>query len=835
MNKIINKHQAICGVVWIVIFCIIILRPLSHVTEKHNIRSNQEMSMQSGAIKGECLAAQKFIAPYSHLKDIRIYFLNDTAGGELRFILFDADLKNVIMDKNVIIEGMEEMPGFYTITLKQDMEAGGEYWYMIQGISEDFYVAYEDTQTSGTTYNGTLFYNGMEIRGRNIITEYEYEIPLGIGKALACYAIVLLFGLLVSLLSKKYFEKHPEKNYLLTVETVWKRVTGPIVIVSAIVCMIAIWPCNLFMNEAWSHVRFDALDIIFFETGILIAAGILLYGVYHKRDHKSDDMGLSILRDRWTDYLQSAFLALAIQSAVHYMNALYENLHIIAYREMLIYFGLAVIVTYKRKEIFNWVNAIYLMISAAIGYFYYHAQIVFVETEEEMRILRLTIFAAVIIGIVIINTVFILVRRRIGRISGYGIIMALFFALLIIFRNTRGWTIYLVCAFTLYYMRMAAWDKKERLLQNICNGVLLHFLVMTGYCLMHRPYLFFRQARYPFIFHTVTVTAEYLSLVVGVAFVKLMQAYRRESKLSCIWKELSMFGISTVYLILTLSRTGYLAIVVMLIVAVPIVCLSMRCRAKALSAAAMLVAAVIICFPAVFTLQRIVPAVVAQPETFEIEWIPDDIKDGRNMDAGYYMTIRRFVQLFETKVLGVPEEKCVKSIISAKNDINSDKMLVVSVNLSGAEISHEEDEMQTETVIDSYANGRFEIFKMYIEELNMWGHDTMEIVMPDGSSKGGHAHNTYIQAAYDHGIPVGITFIIFLVCTLIWSAFYYKKRKNDRLLSLLPFAVVITFAASGMTEWIFHPCNPLAFGMLLALAPLLYDMGGGTSSVADSV
>ncbi|MDE6750419.1 MAG: hypothetical protein K2K21_15380 [Lachnospiraceae bacterium] len=834
MNKIVNKHQAICGIVWIVIFGIIIFISLSHVTEKPIVQSNQQMSMQSDAIRGDYLAAQGFVAPYSHLKDIKIYFLSMAAGEEFRFILFDAEW-NVVLDKNITVEDTEEISGLYTITLDQDMEAGGEYYYMIQGISTDFYVAYEDTETSGMIYNGTLFYNGMEVKGHNIITEYDYEIPLGKGKAFVCYAFVVLFGLLISFLSKKYYEKHPEKNCLLTVEKVWKSVASPIVIISAVICMFAIWPCNLFKNEAGNHVRFDALDIIFFDTGVLIAAGIMLYGIHHKRYHKSNDMGLSVLRDRWADYLQSAFLALAIQSTVHYMNGLYENQHIIAYREMLIYFGLAVIVTYKRKEIFNWVNLIYLVIAAIAGPLYYHAQAVSVETEDEMQILRLTIWAAVVAGIVIINTIFILVRRQIGKISGYGIMVAFFFALLIIFRNTRGWTIYLTCIFSLYYLRISAWDKKDRLLGNICNGVLIHFLVMTVYCLMHRPYLFFQHSRYPFIFHTVTVTAEYLSLVVCAAFVKLLQAYHREARLSYIWKELTIFGISTVYLILTLTRTGYLAAIVMLIVVVPFVYLSMRCKIKILSTVAMLSAVVIVCFPAVFTLQRIVPAVVAQPEKFEIEWIPDDLKNGRNMDGGYYMTIRRFVQLFEMRVLGIPEGKCVKSTTTVKNDRNSDIMLVASLTLSGMEFSHEEEDAQAETDMDSYANGRLEIFKMYIENLNMKGHDEMSIIMPDGTEKGGHAHNTYIQTAYDHGIPIGIVFVIFIVCTLVQSAVYYKKRKYDITCSLFPFALLITFATAGMTEWIFHPCNPLAFSLLLSLAPLLCSMDGKTRSATGSI
>lgn len=839
MNKIINKSQAICAVVLIVILSVIILRPLQFVTIKPVVRSSGQEFTRSEPIKGDFLAAQKFIAPYSHLNDIKIYFLNETAGGEFRFILFDADL-NAVIDRNITVWSKEKIPGMYAVRLDLDVEAGNEYCYMIQGISGDFYVAYEEAETSSNDCNRELFYGGMEVKGRNIVTEYHYEIPLGKNKALLCYASVILSGLVIILFTKKYYEKYPNRNSLLTVEKVIKCVATPIVIAVAVILLFAVWPGYVFSAGKNTDVIYNALDIIFAYAGILIAAGILLYGINHKRYNKSNDMGFSVLRDRWTDYMQAAFLALAFQSAVHYMNALYENQHIIAYREMLIYFGLSIIATYKRKEIFNRINFIYLGVAAVAGYLYYYAQAILADTEDDMRILKLTVWAGIIAGIVIINTVFILVRRQIGKISKYGIIVALLFSLLIIFRNTRGWPIFLACVFVIYYLRIAAWDRKERLLRNICNGILLHFLIMTGYCLMHRPYLFYNQTRYPFIFHTVTVSAEYLSMVICAALVKLLQAYHEDRRLSHIWKELTVFGISTVYLFITLSRTGYLAIVLTMLIVLPIVSLCMRYKMKNfLLIVSMLAAAVILCFPAVFTMQRIIPSVVAEPETFEIEWFPDEIKYRRETDSRQYITIRRFMQLFENKVLGIPESDCI--VPYEEKDLYSEvMMLVASTTLSGAEFSYKEEEsIEEESIIEdkigSYASGRLDIFKLYIEHLDMAGHDTMEVIMPDGTSEGGHAHNTYIQAAYDHGIPVGIVFILFIICTLVQSLVYYKKRNADRLCSLLPFALMTAFAAAGLTEWIFHPCNPVAFGMLLSLAPLLCDMYGGKRYKPDSI
>lgn len=824
MNKIINRHQAICGTVWIVIvFIVITLWPLRLVNELVVSRSNQQISMQSEAITQDYTVMQMFIAQYDHLQNIKVYFMNEAAGEEFNFILYDASMK-ILMQQFISTDEMKEMPGFCTIQLNQDTEVGREYYYLIQGISSDFYVAYEDTQDSGTIYNGTLYYDNVEDTEHNIITEYEYRIPLRKGKTLVCDALLVLLGIVVSVCTKRYYTKNPDKNRLLTVETLWKTVANPLVIIATIISVIAIWPLCLFTKEIET--------VICFEVGVLITSGILLYGINHKRLNKSHDMGYSVLCDRWTDYLQSAFFALAIQAGVNYMNGLYELKHTIAFREMLIYFALAVIVTYKRKEILNVINLIYLVIASVIGYSYYREIVIYAQTEEEAKVEYLSVFATIAAGIVIINTLRILFRDFCKKAAGtltvsrvYGIILTVFFALLIIFRNTRGWPIYLVCTFGLYYIRIAVWEKRERLTENICNGILLHFLIMVGYCLLHRPYMFFIYTRYPFIFHTVTVSAVYLSMVVCAALSKLLDAYRRNQSLSCIWKELVVFGISVEYLIFTLSRTGYLAIIVTAVIVIPFVCLGMKKKLKSLAGAViMMFMAVVLCFPATFTAQRIIPAIVAQPETMDIEELPSEIVHGRDMDSKYYITIRRFLQVFEMKVLGIPEDKCIKSFDYAKYDaVKVDKMLVVSADFSGDQIPEGETYEMQESDAEAYANGRFDIFELYAANMNMQGHDKMEIILPNGEMIA-HAHNVYLQVAYDHGIPIGIAFIIFGFCTFIQSLIYDIKRKDDRRCSIFPLAILIAFAVAGLTEWIFHPCNPITFCLLLALAPLLVDV-----------
>lgn len=826
MNKIVSKRQAILGTLWITVFIVMILLwPFRFVRETIVSGSSRRMTMTSEEITSGYTVQQMFIAQYDRLKNIDIYFTEGTVGDEFNFVLYDAKM-NIIMQQLINTKTMKTMPGFCTVQVNIDTEVGREYYYLVQGTDSPFRVAYENTEDSGNRYIGTLYYGNVEDTEHNIITEYEYSVPLRKGKTLICDMILVLVGILITYLTGVYYKGRPEKNILVTVEKTMKVVCNPIIAIAGLIALVAVWPCKLFTT--------NVLSIIFYEVSIVLAAAMLFYAVNHNRTGSATDRTiLDILGENWQHYLQSVLLAGAIWACCNYMNGLYEIHHTVAYRQMLIFFALAVIVTYRRKDIFNLVNLVYAAAAIVIGVRYYINASAALENPGELDILalKLTVWAGILAGVVIIGTIRFLVRGQVRDISvWYSVLVAVFFALIIWYRNTRGWPIYLVVSFGLFYLNMAAWDKKALVLRNICNGILIHFGAMVVYCLLHRPYMFFIYSRYPFIFHTVTITGVYLSLVVTAALVKFMDAYRRKPRLVGVYKQLTVLGVSAVYLLFTLSRTGYMAAFAMAVVIIPVMCFSLRQRWRSMiQSIGMMVLAVVVCFPVTFTAQRMVPAVAASPILHEIEELPAEIMHGRYMDSLYYMTIQRFIQVFQMKMLGVPEENSLRAIDLRTdagegirgNDLLADveEILLASAVDTAAGINAEETEESEE---DSYTNGRLEIFGLYYNNLNKVGHDDMGIMEPNGHYNV-HAHNIYLQVAYDHGIYVGIMFLLLGAGTLVQAAVYYHKRKEDRECAALPLAILIVFAVAGLTEWIFHPCSPMAFGLLSAMAPLLFD------------
>lgn len=133
-----------------------------------------------------------------------------------------------------------------------------------------------------------------------------------------------------------------------------------------------------------------------------------------------------------------------------------------------------------------------------------------------------------------------------------------------------------------------------------------------------------------------------------------------------------------------------------------------------------------------------------------------------------------------------------------------------------------EDMAAKEKEEESFTNGRMYIFQQYYDRLDKRGHDDMGVMEPDGNYLA-HAHNIYLQVAYDHGIPVGAVFLLLGVGTFLQALFYYRRHRDDRECALFPLALLILFAVAGLSEWIFHPCCPIAFSLLLTMGPLLTD------------
>ncbi|MBP3199161.1 MAG: hypothetical protein J6N21_19470, partial [Butyrivibrio sp.] len=263
-----------------------------------------------------------------------------------------------------------------------------------------------------------------------------------------------------------------------------------------------------------------------------------------------------------------------------------------------------------------------------------------------------------------------------------------------------------------------------------------------------------------------------------------------------------------------------------------------------------------LCFPAAFTLQRIIPTVVADPVFYDIDDADAAVRGGANWDSNNFMCVERFAGLFASKILGIEvgnysypddiynydengaplydiygypmdnpvEEQENKEYGMGKMPVPMDGYLAAG-GFSGAErrmlLALTAGYVDESSVIDVLSNGRITIFKSYLNELNMTGHDTMGALLPNGEIAV-HAHNTYLQVAYDNGILTGIVFVMTIICALFSSLSLYRKNEKDDPLTLLTFAITLGFTVAGLTEWVFHFGNPMTIALMLSFAGMIF-------------
>lgn len=819
MNQKIKKNQAIQAVVVVLALLIFFtIWPLNLLQLQSTSKSDEVILEESGPVTVENNITQMFLAEGNYLKSVDLYVENDMTGQTITFRLYDSGYIQQ-WETFHVVSAKSKFPGFIHIPVGMEMEEGWEYYYTIEGLTSEMIVALEDTNASTSFANGTLLYGGNEIPGENVIIRYHYSAPFPWWLVLICGAILVFVAYQSGPFSKKLLEKKHQNIYV-TVQQVFQWTCNPIVVILAIVALLAVYPFKRF--------EVGAVNYAFYYSGILITAAVLLFGINFKR--KNDDVFLTwdLFWERLPEWLMSICFAGVIWSCAEYMNGLYDIHHMYATCKMLTWFGLAICCTMSKKDLLKIWNPIYLVL-ASIGAYYYAKP--YAGIEEQGELYKLQAYVLVVGGFVILQLLVWTISAIKNKknlenqwILPTTIATGILFVLLIVLRNTRISPIMTAVLFIVLYYRMWLWERSDRLMKIFGDGLIFHFLYMVGYCLMHRPYVRFLFTRYGMYYHTVTMTGYHLALVLSGILVCLLKKYQITREWKLCWKELCLLGIGHVYLFMTLSRTGLLATIVMewfIIIFTafvwekkPIVEIGKRVILFALVS--------VILFPAVFTLQRIFPAIVDDPIYSQIEETGWEVKKNYPTNSEMYMAIDRFTKMAGNKLFGLYDDYFSKNdqeeslwptiefLCKAKE--NSVYIVNDSVLLASEESGEPEEK-------EDFTNGRIEIFQDYIKEWNAFGHEEMGALLRNGEIAT-HAHNTYLQAIHDHGLVGGIYFTLFGIFVFGYSiySFLQKKEDYDR---VLPVAVMIAFAVAGLTEWIFHICNPMGFSIFVVLVPLL--------------
>ncbi|MCR5502611.1 MAG: hypothetical protein K6F53_06360 [Lachnospiraceae bacterium] len=866
MRKILWKSSAVKAVIAILAFVLILsVFPFRAVKKDEVFSVPVTSGTTSSLINMNNSVRQIFFANGDHLDRLRLCVMQGK--GDSFFVsLYDAQQKK-LAEEDVVLP--KKLPAYVDVPIDVDL--------IHDGVTPYFFKVWVD-EGSGTALTVSMepwganpdviavaYYNDDPLQGFNYAADYTYREPLDVWESLFFIGIVLMAAFALSSLTDLVFRKEEGqerqgilKDRPVSVESVMKHIMNPLAALLIITCITAV-----FLGKVSLH----KLDNGFALFATVLLALILFYAINHDRTGQESVLSAEYLRDHIPDFTQSAAIALSLQACCQYVSGLYDIHHRVAERKEMFWFAFIILAMFSARDLFRLYNLIYLLAASAAGYVYYRKNLVPEMNPDDVFVLRMTVAAAILFGLILIGTVKGLVQKKLAGVNPvYGGILLLYFLSIVIFRNTRWWTVVLAGSFTLLYLNYGMWKKKERFLENLVRGVVLEFIYITCWALMHRPYSTYRSARYTHYFHTATITATYMTTICCVALVLLLSKFYRfrakeaEKKegtatgqgrirrlLSYSWKELLFFGIVSSYLIFTMARTAYAAMLVTALLSFLLTAYGSGGERfkNSLKNACYCIGAILLLLPVVFEVQRTVPALVSDPYTYDIEFYTDDTLRGRKLWSNEYMRVGRFIDVFADKILGLPEgtfdiygemeeyrlthpensdEALSGALDFAAVPVLSDsgfgeKIPVLSEGLHFSEAGTGEDEYRDE---GDYTNGRLDIYRSYLSQMNLTGHDDMGAVLSDGEIAT-HAHDVYLQVAYDHGIPVGILFVIFGLATLIMGIRYYIAFRDREKYALLPMIITIAFGVAGLVEWVYHLSHPMAFVLLMSITPLIFE------------
>ena len=705
---------------------------------------------------------------------------------------------------------LEKRDGFLS-TPDIDVDTDRDYYYEVivpEEVVGSLLVPTAGRISLGQEENTILYVDGIYRDDISLVADFDYTKELTIFHIIGYDFLIIIMAVLCYIGIIWCFYTYEE--YIKKTERYGKIALTGFVIFADIAFFVYAVIFNGFGGEAADRIVYGLASV---GAMAWFWCAVWMSGKERKVSKLPVDRQVSSI---WRNYIQTFSFALLFYALCQYVNADREYYHYTTTRWMLIFLGIAFLMIYTEKELLNYMSGIWLAISLIGSFIYCYG----IEGEKESYLAKLAAAVVVVWGLVVIHTVRQIKKDFWKTIHWpFFVVWLVFVVFMWINRFDKVWVFVAVLPFlALLFMNLSA-AGKSRLLKNFTNGILLNFGLVMLFCLMHRPYHYWMRYRYNGIFHTVACTGMYLTVVSGAIIGKLYGKWTDGKKLLQNGKlELFLLAAVVSNIMLSMSRTAILTLTVNFMLVMVLAAVSYRKAWKHIIAELCVVGvAVFISFPLIYSMVRVIPAVVNEPVRYEIE--PQDrnymIYEGDKADSDKYMTIRRYMTLFLFRFQ--TEEGEATNTIDVANDTEmlayiGNKSLPVQLPSSqGDNIVLEKE--------NDISNGRFDIYLDYLDRLTLKGHEKMAI---EGEEYA-HAHNSYLQVAYDFGLIAGVAFSVLCALTLWRSvvlAYCYGKNYS---IFFVPFSLIVVFGFISLTEWAFHPCIPVGFAFLFMQMLLIQE------------
>lgn len=767
-------------------------------TNKAESLSIGDTERLTGPISETNLVTQVFVPKYNHIDNIMVKFnVDNMQATEGKVILWLFEVGGTKAKGAEVALSAINPYGNTCFDIDVEVEAGKEYAYTLymSGTKADGpKVCIRPLLTSGPDENRGVSYCNIGIDNGSVAGVYNYSY--GLSAVQKCvYAVffvfvgLVLYELLTHLIPTKYLLK---ELYLALVIKVFLTLL-----------FIAVMGVAAYFIMAVKKFGGGKLDFIVYGAGII---GLSLYGLFTiwkvriVLPEKEKVLNPAMLRP----IIRVSAIAYYIVMYADYYNSGIEYGHSLAVCHMNVAMGVFLLTFFSVKEIISIPTIIYSVIHMGFSscWMFLH-----VYDDETTALYKVAILATWALGIVVIRTVINLIKGKVRRFSWLHTgALVLFFALMVVFRHGKKWPFLLIIYFGIFYLQKIEKDKMYALLNHFAWGVIVSFCYLTVQSLLYRPYQYM-ICRYSGIFASEAIWGVYLSLVFAVLLIKIFIEHMRDKTFSHMWFYYLLYAFCSVYIIFSVSRTAMLVVFAvalsLLVLLVTVSFVHFKNMLRVLLTGFIIT---VLLIPGIYTLIRTVPAVVGKPllhrydTNYELFVLPED-----PADSPKYITV--------AKVMSFLLDRSMSTILG------NNQMAGGRFNEDGKWQDYAEDYLETLDTAYDRSGGRMDIYKAYLGNLNLTGHK--EISLETETETYVHAHNAFLQVAYDYGIITGLSFLLLGLLALVRSFVYAKSNSKDTLFTLLPFTVIIAFGVASLTEWTFHPDVPFTFLLFLVQAPLL--------------
>ncbi len=792
INKIFTNRLGIIRATIIVLglFAVSVIWPMGKFTADYKSAGTWDEVRFIGPGTEDNVIRQEFSPTFDNLTSISVHIVNEPDSFDtLETFLRVYTLSGEVLAESKVNLSDFEVPGMVRFPLNVDLEPGTVYFYTVGGIDGEVFVALT-SEEAGNAEAGAFYYNNVHSGGTNVVAEFDYIRPWGLKRIITADIVIALATFALFSLASIILNRMKEEQ-IVKAEKIIKYVLSGVITVAATGSIVGIVAFRLFEH--------DALNNGVLTASVLFVAAFLIFFTF-KACSYTEKLEAKENIDKLGRVVSAMLLSGALIMCCLYQNSGSDYEHGLWIRRAAVFFALFLYSLGKAKQVWNIPALAWSVASVFIGRFYISAHSDHIEHINTATSTAWLFWAA---GLLVIGLVYRIIDKEYRKLRSVSIPIAApiiaFWILTSIFSYGREWPLQLLIVFVLAFVFIYMSDRRRGVIEIVCNAWLIAFFAGMLFCIYRRPYQYYMMTRYGGIFITVTVTATYYLIATAAALTKVLIAYRKNDFKSLLFSY-AMFGAVSTYLFFTASRTGIVAYGAELLIALIIFTWQKKKDIVKSNVAKLIIstaATLIVSYVSFFGIARMLPAVIRNPFYYNYESYCQFIHPDTPLDGGDRVG-EKFANI----------EISLETLFGRM--FNSDDELTgflpsFSLKAKAAE----------STSIENYANGRLDIFRTYINNLTINGHESMGCEDENGNVII-HAHNTYIQTAYDFGIIPGAMFA--LLCLYVLFVSIYKASLYAKERQCLPMILILTvgFMTAGMFEWVYHPMNPLGFAFVLS-------------------